>query len=106
MVSITYRSQSGDTHTVDVAYGRTLMEGAKANDIPGILADCGGAGACATCHVYIDERWADKTGIPNEDEIDMLDCVIDRQPNSRLSCQVMINFEQDGMIVTTPKAQL
>ena len=83
----------------------TVMEAAIRNNIPGIEAECGGACACATCHVYVDEVWRAKTGEPSPMEEDMLDFGYDVRPNSRLSCQIKVSDELDGLIVTTPDKQ-
>ena len=105
MPKITYIEHSGEARTVDVAVGMTVMEGAVKHGVPGIDADCGGACACATCHVYVDEAWKDKTGKPSAMEESMLDFANDVQPTSRLSCQIKVTDELDGLVVTTPPSQ-
>lgn len=105
MANITYISSDGAEATVDVKNGQSVMEGAVKNDIPGIDADCGGACACATCHVYVDEAWLEKTGKPSAMEESMLDFAENVQPNSRLSCQIKVTDELDGLIVRTPESQ-
>jgi 2Fe-2S ferredoxin len=105
MPKITYISNAGEEHTIDVSVGMTVMRAAIANNIPGIDADCGGSCACATCHVYVDPAWADKVKPADATEADMLDFVLDRQPNSRLSCQLEVTPALDGLVVRTPASQ-
>ncbi len=105
MAKITYIEHSGATHTLDVKPGQSVMEGAVKNNIPGIDADCGGACACATCHVYVDDAWTDKTGKASVMEESMLDFANDLQPNSRLSCQIIVSDALDGLIVRMPENQ-
>ncbi len=107
MAKITYIEHNGTEHIVEVANGLTVMEGARDNNIEGIEADCGGACACSTCHVYVDESWVDK--IPQKDEMeeDMLDFAY--EPNaatSRLTCQVKVTDALDGLIVRMPEKQI
>lgn len=104
-ILIRFVDNGGDAYTVDASGFDTLMEVARANAIPGIDADCGGAGACATCHVYIDPAWHPHIGGPEDMEEAMLDSVDERRPTSRLSCQVKLNAELDGMIATLPAQQ-
>ena len=105
MPKITYIENDGNSHTVEVASGLSVMEGAVQNDIPGIDADCGGGMACATCHVYVNEEWWDK--IPNKEdgEEDMLDMAFEPNKFSRLSCQVLISEKLDGLVVSIPSKQ-
>ncbi len=105
MAKITFIQPDGQTQTVEAEAGLTVMEAAKLNNVPGIEAECGGACACATCHVYVDAKWLDKTGSPSPMEEDMLDFGYDVRPNSRLSCQIKVTPELDGLIVTTPERQ-
>ena len=105
MAKITYITHAGDTRTLDVKTGLTVMEGAIKNNVPGIDADCGGACACATCHVYVDEAWMDKVGSPSAMEESMLDFAEGVKTNSRLSCQIKVTDELDGLSVTTPESQ-
>lgn len=105
MAKITYIEDDGTEHAIDVENGMTVMEGAIQNSIPGIDADCGGACACATCHVYVDEAWMEKTGKPESMEEDMLDFAFDVRDNSRLSCQIKVTDELDGLIVRMPEKQ-
>ena len=100
MAKITYIEHDGTEHVVDVKNGLTVMEGAVKNNIPGIDADCGGACACATCHVYVDEAWRDKTGSTSAMEDSMLDFAENVEPNSRLSCQIPVGPATEGMTVT------
>ena len=105
MAKITFVDSEGRARTVDAENGSTVMETAIRNSIPEILAECGGACACATCHVYVDEKWVEKTGKPSALEEDMLDFAFEVQPNSRLCCQIKVSDALDGLIVTTPGKQ-
>ncbi|HMM13752.1 MAG TPA: 2Fe-2S iron-sulfur cluster-binding protein [Parvibaculum sp.] len=105
MAKITFKESNGTERTVEAENGMTVMEAAIKNMIPGIDADCGGACACATCHVYVDEAWSGKVGKPESMEEDMLDFAFDVRENSRLSCQIKITDELDGLVVTTPDKQ-
>jgi ferredoxin, 2Fe-2S len=105
MVKINFVDHTGKTRTVDTDEGSTVMEAAIRNAIPGIEAECGGACACATCHVYVDEAWQEKTGAPTPMEEDMLDFGYDVRPNSRLSCQIKVTPELEGLVVSTPERQ-
>ena len=102
MSKVTYIDSGGEQQVVDVPTGLSLMEGAVQNGVPGIPAICGGACACATCHIYIDEAWQSKTGARNELEESMLEMADDVQPNSRLGCQVKMRDELDGLVVRVP----
>ena len=105
MPKITYNTHDNKIHTIDVQNGLTVMEGAIQNDIPGIDADCGGSMACATCHVYVEEKWLSKLPKAEEAEVDMIDMAYEPKKNSRLSCQLIVSEELDGLIVTTPSKQ-
>ena len=105
MAKITYIEFNGKEHVVDVKTGLSVMEGAVKNNIPGIDADCGGACACATCHVYVDEVWKDKTGSQSAMEESMLDFAENVEPNSRLSCQIKVTDDLDGLVVRMPQSQ-
>ena len=105
MAKITYVEFNGKEHVVDVKTGLSVMEGAVKNNIPGIDADCGGACACATCHVYVDEAWKDKTGSQSAMEESMLDFAENVEPTSRLSCQIKVSDALDGLIVRMPQSQ-
>lgn len=105
MPKITYMSHSGSTTTVDAAAGMSVMRAAVMNAVPGIDAECGGACACATCHVIIDPAWAGRLPPPAQMEADTLELVSDPQPNSRLSCQLTLTDELDGLVVHTPASQ-
>ena len=105
MPKITYTDKQGNSKTIDVDNGLTVMEGAIQNDIPGIDADCGGSMACATCHVYVEEKWLDKIPKAEEAEVDMIDMAYEPKKNSRLSCQLIISDELEGLTVTTPAQQ-
>jgi 2Fe-2S ferredoxin len=105
MAKITYIEHDGTEHVVDVKPGLSVMEGAVKNNIPGIDADCGGACACATCHVYVDEAWTEKTGSSSAMEESMLDFAENVEPNSRLSCQIRVSDALDGLVVRMPESQ-
>jgi len=107
MAKITYVEFNGTQHVVDVANGLTVMEGARDNNIPGIEADCGGACACSTCHVYVDPAWVDKLPAKDDMEEDMLDFAL--QPDaqrSRLTCQLKVSDALDGLVVHMPEKQI
>ena len=106
MTKITYIEYSGKIHTIEVQNGLTVMEGAVQNNIPGIDADCGGSMACATCHVYVKEEWLDKLTTKEDGEEDMLDMAFEPKKNSRLSCQIIVSDELDGLIVNIPSKQV
>ncbi len=105
MAKITFIDQSGTKREVEAKAGQSIMEVAVANMIPGIDADCGGACACATCHVYVDDAWADKIKAKDDMEESMLDFAEEVREHSRLSCQILVTDEIDGIIVTTPESQ-
>ena len=105
MALITFIDFEGTQRQVDAANGDSVMEAATSNDVPGIDADCGGACACATCHVYISEEWLDVVGKPEDLEAEMLDVAEDVRENSRLACQIKVSDEMDGLIITTPESQ-
>lgn len=105
MAKITYIQHDGAEQVIDVKPGLTVMEGAVKNNIPGIDADCGGACACATCHVYVDEAWADKVGEKSAMEESMLDFAENVEANSRLSCQIKVTEALDGLVVRLPESQ-
>ena len=106
MSKITYIEHNGKAHTIDVANGLTVMEGAVQNNIPGIDADCGGSMACATCHVYVKEEWFNKLPKKEDGEEDMLDMAFEPKTNSRLSCQLMVSEQIDGLVVNLPEKQV
>tara|TARA_Y100000748_G_scaffold261913_1_gene230168 strand:+ start:93 stop:413 length:321 start_codon:yes stop_codon:yes gene_type:complete len=105
MPKITYIDFKGNEKTIDVDNGLSVMEGAIQNNIPGIDADCGGGMACATCHVYVKEEWFNKIDKPEDGEVDMIDMAFEPKKNSRLSCQIIVKDELDGLVVTTPSKQ-
>jgi ferredoxin, 2Fe-2S len=105
MVQITFVDSGGIPRTVEGEIGSTVMETAIKNGVPEIEAECGGACACSTCHVYIDEAWREKVGEPSPMEEDMLDFAYNVQPNSRLSCQIKVQDGFEGLIVRTPDRQ-
>jgi len=105
MPKITYIEHNGKTHNIEVPNELSVMEGAIQNNIPGIDADCGGACACATCHIYVDEKWFNKLPSKSEAEQDMLDMAIEPNKFSRLGCQITVNDDLDGMVVKMPSKQ-
>ena len=105
MAKITYIEYNGKSHTFDVSNGLTVMEGAVQNNIPGIDADCGGGMACATCHVYVKDEWFNKIPKKEDGEEDMLDMAFEPKKNSRLSCQITVSDELDGLVVNIPSKQ-
>src|SRR5437660_12655492 len=105
MPKITYIDSAGTSRTIDAEVGATVMETAIKNNVPGIEAECGGACACSTCHVYVDEAWVAQTGEPSPMEEDMLDFAFEVRPNSRLSCQMKVTEALDGLVVRTPERQ-
>ena len=105
MIRITYNDSDGNSRTVEAQAGSTVMETALREGIPGIEAECGGACACATCHVYVDEKWTEVVGKPEQMEEDMLDFAFEVRPTSRLSCQIKVTEALDGLVVTTPPRQ-
>ncbi len=105
MPKITYKDKEGNSKTIEVENGLSVMEGAIQNDISGIDADCGGAMACATCHVYVEENWFNKLTKAEDAEVDMIDMAHEPKKNSRLSCQIIVSDELEGLEVTTPEKQ-
>jgi 2Fe-2S ferredoxin len=106
MPKITYIEHSGTPHTVDVPVGLTVMEGAVNNNIPGIDADCGGACACSTCHVYVNSEWVGKLPAREDMEEDMLDFAYEPNERSRLTCQIKVTADLDGLVVQMPEKQI
>ena len=106
MPKITYIDSTGNQKTINVEKGLSVMEGAVQNNINGIDADCGGGMACATCHVYVKEEWFNKLNKAEDSEQDMIDMAFEPKKNSRLSCQIIVTEELDGLIVTTPSKQI
>ena len=106
MAKITYIEHNGTNHTIEVQNGLTVMEGAVQNNIPGIDADCGGGMACATCHVYVKDEWFDKINKKSEGEDDMIDQAYEPKKSSRLSCQIQVSPEIDGLEVHLPGKQI
>ena len=105
MPKITYKNHEGGSKTIEVQKGLSVMEGAIQNEIPGIDADCGGSMACATCHVYVDDKWFDKLPKAEEAEVDMIDMAYEPKKNSRLSCQIIVDDGLEGLEITTPEKQ-
>ncbi|GLJ00452.1 2Fe-2S iron-sulfur cluster-binding protein [Sphingobium sp. BS19] len=105
MPEITYIEFNGNSHPVDVPEGFTVMEGAHKNGIPGIKAECGGSLTCATCHVYVDPAWTEKLSERSDIEEALLECAYDVRAESRLSCQIRVTTELDGLVVRMPEHQ-
>ena len=105
MPTVTFIAADGSQHEVKASPGVSLMQAAIDNGIEGIVAECGGACSCATCHCYVEDEWKSKTGQPHDMESAMLECVLDPKPNSRLSCQVILTDALDGLVVTLPESQ-
>ena len=105
MTKVTYKDFQGNSKTIEVENGLSVMEGAIQNNIPGIDADCGGSMACSTCHVYVEDKWLNKLPKIEDAEVDMIDMAYEPKKNSRLSCQLIVSDEIDGLIVTTPEKQ-
>jgi 2Fe-2S ferredoxin len=105
MPKVTYVEADGTEHEINVPVGLSVMEGALNNGVPGIDADCGGACACATCHVQVDADWTDQVGPPNDNEKEMLEFAVDVGPRSRLSCQIGMRAALDGLVVHLPESQ-
>ena len=105
MPKITYITDDNQNHSIEVQNGLSVMEGAVQNDIPGIDADCGGGMACATCHVYVKDEWFDKLPTKEDGEEDMLDMAFEPKKNSRLSCQIIVSDELDGLTINIPSKQ-
>ena len=105
MAKIKFVQPDGSDTTIEATTGATVMEAGKLHAVPGIEAECGGACACATCHVYVDDEWSEKVGKPSEMEEDMLDFAFDVRETSRLSCQIKVTDELDGLVVHVPEKQ-
>ena len=105
MIGLTFNLSDGSTQTVEAPEGYTAMEAATRNGVPGILAECGGACSCATCHVIVDPDWFGRSGAPSDEERELLTFAFDVQPTSRLSCQIRLTKQLDGLTVTVPLRQ-
>ena len=105
MPKINYKDSQRNCKTIEVENGLSVMEGAIQNDVPGIDADCGGSMACATCHVYVEEKWLNKLPKAEDAEVDMIDMAYEPKKNSRLSCQLIVSDDLNGLVVTTPAKQ-
>ena len=105
MGRVTYIESNGERHQVNLENGQSIMQGALDNLIGGILGECGGCCSCATCHCYVDDAWLEKVGAPDDMEKDMLDSVVDPQSSSRLSCQIQMSDDLDGLVVRLPESQ-
>ncbi len=106
MVHVKFVESNGVEHEVPAVAGDSLMRAARDHGVPGILADCSGELSCGTCHVYLDDAWAAKLGAPSEIEQELLECTVDYRESSRLSCQVTVSEDMDGMVVTLPEKQI
>lgn len=106
MPLIKFIEYDGTERDVHVESGTSVMQAAVDNGVSGILADCGGACSCATCHCYVDDSWQERTGEPTDVEAQMLDFVMDRQSNSRLGCQILVEDDMDGLVIRLPSSQL
>jgi 2Fe-2S ferredoxin len=105
MPLVKFVEADGREYDVDIAEGNSVMQGAVDNMVEGILAECGGACSCATCHCYVDEAWQQKIAGADEMEEEMLDAVMDQRPNSRLSCQIQVTADMDGLVIRLPESQ-
>jgi ferredoxin, 2Fe-2S len=105
MLKITLIAFNGTSHTVEVPIGTTLMRAATDHGVPGIDGDCGGNCACATCHVYVDPAWSERTGERTSTEKEMLNCVAELRDTSRLACQITLDDSLNGLVVSLPEAQ-
>lgn len=107
MPNVTYIEASGASHVIDVPNGENVMRGALYNNVDGIVGECGGGLSCATCHCYVDDAWADKVGAPaSQDELDLLEGVsAERKATSRLSCQIVMSADLDGLVIHLPESQ-
>jgi 2Fe-2S ferredoxin len=105
MPKVTYIEHNGTAHEIDLPVGRSVMQGAVDNGVPGIDADCGGACACATCHVYVEPEWLEKVGARQTREDEMLSFAAETKPNSRLACQIPMTAQLDGLVVRMPEGQ-
>lgn len=106
MTKVKFIEADGTEYDVDATDGISLMEAAISNNVLGIIAECGGHLSCSTCHGYIDPAWVGRLDPPSEDETTMIDCTLDPQPNSRLTCQVRITPDMDGLVVRFPASQI
>jgi 2Fe-2S ferredoxin len=106
MPRITFIQHDGTEHALDVVAGQSVMQAAVSNGVPGIIADCGGSCSCATCHVYVDEAWRSRLPVAEQAEKDMVECALHVQENSRLSCQIKVVEELDGLVVRIPESQI
>jgi 2Fe-2S ferredoxin len=105
MPKVTYIEHDGTAHAVEAEVGATVMENALRNAVPGIVAECGGSCSCATCHVYVDAAWVGRLEPPSAEEADQLDFAFEARPNSRLSCQITVTEQLDGLVLRTPSYQ-
>lgn len=105
MPRMTFIEHGGQKHEVDAEVGQSVMQVAINHMVPGIIADCGGNCACATCHVYVEAPWDARTGSPSKEERDMIDCALHVRATSRLSCQIKLSAELDGLVVNLPESQ-
>ena len=101
-----YIDKKDKQYVIDIKNGANLMQAALDNLVPGIIGDCGGAAACATCHVFVDSEWADRAGGASDIELDLIDGLLDTKPTSRLSCQIIMSDELDGIVLHLPESQI
>jgi 2Fe-2S ferredoxin len=106
MSKVTYIDKNVKSYVVEIANGANLMQAAIDNSVPGVLGDCGGAAACATCHVFVDPAWAERAGAAADIEADLIDGLLDTKPTSRLSCQIVMRDELDGIVLHLPEQQI
>jgi 2Fe-2S ferredoxin len=106
MPKIIFTAHDGTNYEVEADVGQSVMQVATSASVPGILADCGGSGSCATCHCYVDATWEGRIPEPISSEREMLECVVEPRPNSRLSCQVKVTSDMDGLKIQLPESQL
>lgn len=106
MTTLVLIEHNGQEHRLDCPAGQSVMQVAVDNAIPGVLADCGGACSCATCHGYVDPAWQGRVPAPTDAERDMIECALEVQDNSRLTCQLIMSPELDGLVVRLPKSQV
>lgn len=105
MPKITFIAHNGQERAVTAEVGKSIMQAATQNLVPGLLADCGGSCSCATCHAYVDEPWSDQLPPASDDEKAMIECALHVQPASRLTCQIVMTAALDGIVVRTPLSQ-
>ncbi|MFU2325024.1 2Fe-2S iron-sulfur cluster-binding protein [Pseudomonas sp. NFX98] len=105
MARVTFVDHAGRPHEVEADNGDTLMKAAVVNSVQGLAAECGGCLSCATCHAYVDEEWVNRVPAPSHEELAMIQCAVDARPNSRLTCQIIVTHELDGLVLHLPASQ-